>query len=140
MYSLRVSPAPVLLGGTLLLSCALLFGCATAESALRDTGASPLPASTLLTLFTSGKPMKYRLSDSGAESTVRYNRDGSAVADWESTNDVGRWRIAENAFCTKWNSEGGTPEKCFHAYRTGENEYTVFGLDGSRRGAFSLQE
>ena len=41
------------------------------------------------------------------------------------------------AICAEWKQIRNGEERCFHAYRTGEKQYTTFGPDGVMSGVFS---
>jgi len=72
----------------------------------------------------------------GASAKVRLESNGTASLSAGRTNDTGTWRVANNGYCTTWNTIRAGQERCFTVSRTG-SDFKVFNPDGSHSGTFT---
>ena len=73
---------------------------------------------------------------SGARVFLRLEPDAKASVSAGNTNDTGTWRLAQNGYCTTWNSIRAGQERCFTVTRTGST-FKVANPDGSLSGFFT---
>ena len=112
-------------------------GCASGEKSLQEKGLAPMSQMELTSEYARTRTIKWR-NAAGVTGTATYKPDGTAQVEWGRGSDTGKWRIASGQFCTHWTTARNGTEYCTRIYRTGENEYESFNLDGSPSGSYSF--
>ena len=114
---------------TALLFSTAIYSCAINEKNLKDTGAKLLGQQELFEIFKQDRVVS--LSTKSGSADGYYFSDGTQEIKWPGGGDVGRYRIKNGQFCSKWNTTYNGKERCYRIYQTKENEYIWVKLDGS---------
>ncbi len=80
--------------------------------------ATVLTPTEIKTVFGSGKPFT-ATSTSGQSFTFTFKVDGTAsqVSKSGTTATIGKWRVSEKGYCTKWGTSG---EHCYTVEKNGD--------------------
>lgn len=122
-------------------------GCATrrptvpdtkSEAALRASGVERLSGRQVKAVL--GKPLRYRWEGAGgAVGSAIVAADHSIRIFWETGAANGRLRFTQNGYCNRIMDQRRQPETCYHAYRSAEDEWTVFRESGEYAGRIHFQ-
>lgn len=112
-----------------LLFLSTLLSCAISEKNLKDAGAKLLGQQELIAVFS--QDLVVSLSTKSGSADGYYFPDGTQKIKWPGGGDVGRYRIENGQFCSKWDATNNGKEGCYRIYQTKDNEYVWVKLDGS---------
>lgn len=115
----------------------VLAGCATGEKSLRERGYAPMSQAELEQEHARTRTVNWTNVQGGA-GTATYEADGTARVTWANGSDEGRWRIVDGNFCNQWKTVRNGAERCVRTYKTGDNEYRTFDLDGTPASTLSF--
>jgi hypothetical protein len=76
------------------------------------------------------------ITASGAKVNTKLEANGKASVSVGNTKDIGTWRVAQNGYCTTWQTIRPGQERCFAVTRSG-NTFKVMNPDGSLSGTFT---
>lgn len=108
----------------------LLVGCVqTPKQKLIDSGVEQLNDMELKELHTDA--VQTWTSPKGISGKNTYHSDGTVTVEWKGNKDEGTWIIKNNSMCSSMTQMRNGVERCFAIFKTGDNEYKVFGPDGT---------
>jgi hypothetical protein len=116
---------------------ALLAACAASETSLVDKGLKPLSEADLKALYSRPRTVSWT-NVQGNAGTAEYSTDGAVKVAWSTGGVTGTFRIAGNTFCPTLPGVRGGAEYCQRVYKTGDNRYATFLVNGEPNSTFSF--